>query len=297
MSIKPSKKTQLLPNGEEIFYRQLGHGAKVLCLLHGNYNASINWDVVMETLSQEKYTMVAIDLRGFGHSSYTNEVNHIRDFAEDLHLFLKQVGLKLDVLMGWSAGGAVALQYAALYPGTFDQLILLSSASISGYPIVKRTFWGKPKPGQLVTTREEIAKQTKVIRRAMGKKNKPFLKKLLNMSLYALNQPDENRYDAYLDEMVLQRNLVDVNFALMTFNISHAFNGVVEGTGEVDKITAKTLILQGDSDKIITSKMAQETCDALGEKAQLVTLKNCGHVAPVDDLKGLVEAVEGFING
>lgn len=58
--------------------------------------------------------------------------------------------------------------------------------------------------------------------------NKLYYRTVWNLLIYTHNQPEPDRYEKYLDDMLTQRNFVDVNYALITFNISDEYNGVVE---------------------------------------------------------------------
>ena len=44
-------------------------GEKIVILVHGNMTSSKHWDVLIESLDP-KYKVYALDLRGFGESSY-----------------------------------------------------------------------------------------------------------------------------------------------------------------------------------------------------------------------------------
>lgn len=69
--------------------------------------------------------------------------------------------------------------------------------------------------------------------------NKLYYRTVWNLLIYTHNQPEPDRYEKYLDDMLTQRNFVDVNYALITFNISDEHNGVVE---EINKFIALKLL-------------------------------------------------------
>lgn len=59
----------------------------------------------MKRLS-EKFRVIALDLRGgAGESSYYNEVESFKDWAEDIRLFCDELELKDFTILGWSMGG------------------------------------------------------------------------------------------------------------------------------------------------------------------------------------------------
>lgn len=284
-----------LNNGETLAYRKAGEGNKVLLLVHGNTSSSKDWDLFMENISAKKYTLYAPDLRGFGESSYNEKIDRIEDFAEDLKLFCDKLGLKEFNLIGWGAGGAISMRFTINYQEYVQKLILLESSSIKGFPIYKE--------GEYLASREEIKEVVKPALKAYKWKDKFILnkiarwtmKKVCERSKFTTHTPESDRYEAYIDEMLKQRNLVDINFALSYFNISHEHNGLIEGTGEVDEIEVPTLVVYGDHDEVVTREMEEETVNGIGENAELKIIKNTGHSPFIDRLEDLIAIVDNFL--
>ena len=136
--VKVMMKEVKLANGETIAYREREGGTKKLLLIHGNMTSSKHWDLVLDNMSEE-YKLYALDLRGFGKSSYNKLITSIKDFSDDVKLFVDEIGLEDFAMIGWSTGGAVAMQFAADYPGYCNKLLLLASESTRGYPFDGKT--------------------------------------------------------------------------------------------------------------------------------------------------------------
>ncbi|QGU95648.1 alpha/beta fold hydrolase [Clostridium bovifaecis] len=287
--------TVKIQNGETIAYRESGSGDKILILIHGNMTSSKHWDLLIESLP-ENYKIYAPDLRGMGMSSYNNEINSIKDFSEDVKAFLHALGLKEVYIAGWSTGGCVAMQLAADYPESIKKLILVESGGIKGYPVFKKDENGKPIFTQLISTKEELSKdfvQVLPILNAYARRDKEFLKTIWKTTIYTHNEPSSEKFDEYMEDMMTQRNLVDLDYALITFNISHEHNGVVPGNGDVDKIICPTLILQGERDMVVPPVMGQDIKDGIGDNATL-TMLPCGHSPLIDCLDRLTEEIVHF---
>src|SRR3954454_5115712 len=88
-----------LLNNEQIAFRERDGGEKIVILVHGNMTSSKHWDVLIEALDP-MYKVYALDLRGFGESTYNNRATHIKDFSEDLKGFVDALGLKDFYLIG-----------------------------------------------------------------------------------------------------------------------------------------------------------------------------------------------------
>ncbi|WP_242698490.1 alpha/beta fold hydrolase [Bacillus sp. SD088] len=122
-----------LRNGENLFYVKKDGGEHVLLLIHGNMASSTQWDLLLEEIDPV-FTVYAVDLRGYGQSTYHQPINSIKDFSDDIKQFVDQLDLKKVYLIGWSNGGGVAMQFAADYPEHVNKIVLLSSMSTRGYP-------------------------------------------------------------------------------------------------------------------------------------------------------------------
>jgi pimeloyl-ACP methyl ester carboxylesterase len=284
-----------LTNGETIAYRERAGGEKKVLLIHGNMTSSKHWDLVLNKMSEE-YKLYALDLRGFGLSSYNKRITSIKDFSDDVKLFVDEIGLKDFAIVGWSTGGAVAMQFTADYPGYCNKLILLASESTRGYP-----FDGRLSDNQVprrFTSYEDIKRdiiRTLPVQAAYDTNNVELLKLIWNAVIYTKKQPAPELYDEYVQDMRTQRNLAEVHHSNNTFNISHHHNGLVEGNGLVDKINVPVLVLRGDRDLVITAEMTRELVEDLGPKAKFVELKDCGHSPLVDDLPQLLKEVTNFL--
>lgn len=283
-------------NGETIHYREQGSGAMPFVMLHGNMTSSAHLDILFERMPKDM-RIIAPDLRGFGASSYHNEINSLEDFADDVIEVINRLGITEFYLGGWSTGGGVAMEIAAKMPERVLGLVLVESVGIQGYPMMKKDTQGQPIIGELLKTKEEIANdpvQVIPVLQAYEQKNKDVMRAIWNAVIYTHNQPDEDRYAMYLDDMMTQRNLVDVDYALVHFNMSHQSNGVEEGNGKIDRIQRPVLVFQGNRDMVVPPYMGEGIRDALGEKATYVT-GDWGHSPFIDVPELICEQIDTFL--
>ncbi|MED0972793.1 alpha/beta hydrolase [Bacillus paramycoides] len=286
-----------LSNGETIAYQEVGRQNKeILVLIHGNMTSSQHWDLVIEQL-QDQYHIYAVDLRGFGQSTYNKSIDSLQDFAEDVKLFTDQLKLETFSLMGWSMGGGVAMEFTASHPTFVEKLILVESVGMKGYPIFKKDINGQPIVSSLLKTKEEIAQdpvQIIPVVDAIKNMNKVYYRTVWNLLIYTHNQPESERYEKYLDDMLTQRNFVDVNYSLVTFNISDEHNGVVQGNGRIHRIQVPTLVIQGDRDYVVPQVVGEELAKHL-PNAKLTILEDCGHSPFIDCLDVFIQHVENWL--
>ncbi|WP_404432000.1 alpha/beta fold hydrolase [Sutcliffiella horikoshii] len=285
-----------LPNGEIFGYRERGGSGATILLIHGNMTSSKHWDLLMENIDAS-FHLVAVDMRGFGESSYHEKIYSIKDLADDIKLFVDELKLSDFTIIGWSTGGAVAMQFIAEYPNIAKKLILLASASTRGYPLFETDENGQPDLSKRLSSYEQVLQdktRTITISHAYKNRNKEVLRKIWNYAIYHDNQPEANLYEEYLEDMLTQRNYPEILHALNMFNISNHHNGLKQGSGEVENINIPVLVLAGENDLVISEQMSKEVVEDLGEAATFLSLKGCGHSAQVDDLPQLLQAITTF---
>jgi pimeloyl-ACP methyl ester carboxylesterase len=291
----PDTATVDLPSGETIAYREREGGEIPLVLLHGNMSSSIHWDIVFEKMD-DRFALYAMDLRGFGDSSYETSCDSIADFATDVPLFADAMGLDEFHLWGWSAGAAVAMQVAADSPERVDRLVLMSPPSTQGLPVYAKDENMQPTD-TVLTTRAELAEDpvsVAPVLAALEAGDAATMKEVWSQAIFVNGTPDEERFDAYIAETLKQRCLLDIDYALVHFNISPEDNGIEPGTGEVENIDAPTLVLRGEDDLVVSREMSEDVTQQIAD-TRYVELDGCGHAPTVDDPERLLGDVESFL--
>lgn len=290
-------KKVLLDNGEEIAYRERDGGEKPILLIHGNMTSSKHWDLLMEAFDSN-YKLYAVDLRGFGFSSYRNRIKAIKDFSDDVKGFVDAIGLKNFSIIGWSTGGAVAMQFEIDYPRLCKKMVLLASGSTRGYPMFETNEDGTANGERRLRSISDIEQDSRTIgmQYLYDSKDREGLKAVWNAVIYTDKRPDEMKYEEYIDDMLTQRNLADVYHALNTFNISSVDNGINKGTNEAALIEIPILVLYGDRDYVVTEQMTKEIIEDLGHVTRFIRLKNTGHSPMIDDLQQVKTEMEKFID-
>jgi len=288
------KKMQI--GNEVLAYREGGKGERVIVLIHGNMSSSLHFDVLMSAL-EPHFKIYAPDLRGFGHSSYHERFNSLKELSEDIELFVEKLRLKDFDMLGWSTGGGICLQFAADNPEIVRRLVLVESVGITGYPMFHKDVDGQPILDKPLLTKEDVALdpvQVRPVLEAIEKKDADFYRALWNAAIYtAGNQPDPERYEVYIQEMLLQRNLVDIDYSLMYFNMSREENIYGVGTGDIEKVDCFVDVIQGKNDFVVPLEMAEGICKALSPKGKVTyhLLDKCGHNPMVDQLDKVVEII------
>jgi len=292
-----SKKSQVLQSGETLAYLEAGDPTQpALILVHGNMSSSFHFTPIMDDLAKT-YHVIAPDLRGFGDSTYHIPLESLHDLADDLEQFCQLLGIEHASFAGWSTGGGVIMSLAARYPARVDHLILIESASIMGYPIFQKDDQFQPILTKMYQDKAAMAAdpvQVAPAVKAMQEKNHAYLKSVWEAAIYNVHVPDA--IDAYIAESLKQVNLVDIDWALMTFNMSDTHNGVVPGDGTYKDVKAPILNIWGQKDYVIPEVMFQQNVAAFPDAESLI-LENGSHSPITDEPDTVVNAIHAFIQG
>lgn len=119
-------------NGLDLYHEISGEGAPLI-LIHGGFGATEMFTAIMPALTATRQ-VIAVDLQGHGRTADIDRPWRIESMADDIAALIAHLGLGTATLMGYSLGGAVALQTAIRYPEIVDRLIVVSAP-------YKRTGW------------------------------------------------------------------------------------------------------------------------------------------------------------
>ncbi|MDT7836957.1 alpha/beta fold hydrolase [Aquabacterium sp. OR-4] len=87
--------------------------------IHGFRQSTLSWSLQFGSDLAKRCRLVAFDLRGHGNSGspWQPEAYHSsRPWADDVARVIQALGLDKPLIVGWSFGGNVAMDFAALYP-------------------------------------------------------------------------------------------------------------------------------------------------------------------------------------
>jgi pimeloyl-ACP methyl ester carboxylesterase len=110
-------------NGIRLHYVSDGDGPPVM-LLHGWPQTWYCWRKVMPLLA-ERHTVIAPDLRGYGHSDKPPGGYDKRTMAEDVRALARLLGHERLALVGHDRGARVAHRWALDHPDEVERLAVL----------------------------------------------------------------------------------------------------------------------------------------------------------------------------
>ncbi|OHD71392.1 MAG: hypothetical protein A2W19_10345 [Spirochaetes bacterium RBG_16_49_21] len=238
----------------KIVYLEGGKGESVL-LLHGFGGDKDNWTRFARHITK-KHHVIAPDLPGFGESSkiWTDRYD-IFSQVKRVHGFVQKIGLKNFHLAGNSMGGNIAGVYAVLYPNEVLSLGLFASRGVIS-----------PLPSELS--------------QELKKGNNPLIVQSIS------------DYDKLLDFIFVKKPFIPGSLksylAEKALKNSKFNTKVFTEVGAPDQlqrvmrfIRARTLILWGDSDRVLNVSGAYVLKRGI-RNSKIIIMQSCGHVPMIE---------------
>ncbi|MBH8564776.1 alpha/beta hydrolase [Nostoc sp. CENA67] len=235
-------------------YARLGSGGTPILLIHGFDSSVLEFRRLLPLLAVDNETW-AVDLLGFG---FTQRLAGIQfsptAIKTHLYYFWKTLINQPVILVGASMGGAAAIDFTLTYPEVVQKLVLIDSTALKGgSPLSKLMF---PPLGYLAT---EFLRNPNVRDR---------------ISRTAYKNPSLATVDA-LNCGALHLQMESWSQALIAFTKSGGYTAF--RFKKLSEIVQPTLILWGDSDRILGTKDAKRFKRAIPQ-SQLIWIPDSGHV-------------------
>jgi len=240
-------------NGYAIRYLDIPSAGsdKLAVLLHGIGASADRWLPIIPALSRY-YRIIAPDIIGFGYSDKPT-VEYTMDFFLDfLESFLRALKISRPHFVASSFGGHLATEFAITRPRMVDKMVLASPAG-------------------------------------MMRTSTPTLDAYIMSALYPTYENAEKAFSNMAHDSVAVTPEIVMDFVnrMRLPNAKYAFMSTLLGMryapklqGRLAKITAPTLLVWGDSDKMIPLQYAKEYREI--PDSELTVIKNCGHTPYVE---------------
>src|SRR3989442_1394675 len=126
------EKNVTLSNGLKIHYYEWPGPRPSLVLLHPSSGYGRMWEGTANALGP-RFHVYALDQRGHGDSGRPDGDYSAEEYAQDLYLFFRQVGIDRAVIAGQSLGGRVGMVFAATWPQHTQALGLVGGPHTSNF--------------------------------------------------------------------------------------------------------------------------------------------------------------------
>jgi len=250
----------------QILYEKLGEGEPLL-LVHGLMATGEIFGPVLEVFAR-CHTVIVPDLRGHGRSTHLGGPLTVEQHVRDLIRMLDHLDIRRADVLGYSQGGAVALQIAHDHPERVRRLVLVNAFAHNGLTLRERlenliSLWALRLLGTGTLAR--------IAARAVAREGKPLT-------------PDQVRR---LREMMASSNRscsVEEMRAMITF----------DARGWLEGIPCPALVIRGSEDTAVPRPHGEMLAGGIPD-AQLVVIEGAGHALVWTHPQELVEEVERWL--
>ena len=281
--------------GQEVFVRTTPSGrddAEPALFVHGLGGASINW-TDLAGLMRDELAIDAIDLPGFGRSGPARNNDYsLGAHARTVIGCIEQSGRGPVHLVGNSMGGAISLIVAATRPDLVRTLSLVSPAvpDLKVRAHILKTDWRfglmiVPMVGMLALRKlGKVPVETRV-------------KGTIALCFADPSRLPRQRYDEAVSEARARADSPWTDIAMLRSTrglVRSQFLKNRGGWAQMRTITASTLVLWGDDDKLVAADLAPFVAAAIPD-SRLLVLEDVGHTAMMEKPEITARAVLGLI--
>jgi pimeloyl-ACP methyl ester carboxylesterase len=241
----------------------VGGAGHELVFLHGAGGITADDPLLAELAKSHR--VYAPLVPGYGDSEEAPEIRDMLDFTLHTWDVVKALGLKDPVLVGHSMGGMIAAEMAAVQPNDVSRLALIAPAGL----------WDDDHP----------------------------IADLFSTMPYEMPQLLFHDAEAGAAMLTAGRNVTDPGF-LQTYLVTNARQLGMAGrilfpiperglAGRLHRVRARTVIIWGDSDRLIPPVYAHAFKKAiLG--AELVSIPEAGHMVTLERPRAVADAIDAL---
>ena len=247
----------------KLYYETYGQGRQ-LVLMHSAWASHEWWQWQVADFARI-YQVYSYDARGHGKSTPLREVFSVEGFAQDLDIFLQRLQIDETVLIGWSMGGMIAMQYCLDQPAGVKALVLIAT---SGHriPHLKLKFYNHYFQA-LFSLMMDFAQPRKYDRSAQQfPRQNLWLEHQVRNTLSPVASPQ-------VVEWVLNDILENPRENFFKI-IKSLWNW--EAADKLQKITVPTLIIAGDKDSLAPPRYSRMLHNAIAN-SKLLIVENASH--------------------
>jgi pimeloyl-ACP methyl ester carboxylesterase len=255
-------------NGAELYFEGSGSGPPVF-FIHGMCGNANVWDDQRERLS-DMFRCVAYDRRGHTRSSWGDvDPGSVEMHADDAAALIEALVLAPCVLVASSGGARIGVDVVRRYPALIERAVLSEPPIAALAPAEAGEFMATVKPAL------EEAIQSHGPRAAVD----AFFE-LVCPGLW--KRLDDSRREPYR----ANHRALFADLQMPPYQVT---------ADDLDSVHVPCLILRGDESHPFLRSVAGRIADAI-PKAQLVELKDCGHVTYAERPSEFAAAVRQFVS-
>lgn len=242
-----------------LYYEDHGSGDPVV-LIHGYPLSGASWEKQLPVLLEAGHRVITYDRRGFGKSSQPSTGYNYNTFAADLNTLITHLRLTKVTLVGFSMGGGEVARYI----GKYGSKNVKQAVIIGGVPPYLLKTADNPE-GVDAAVFEGIKKAVAADRYAFFT---DFFKNFYNTDV---------NLGKRISEQAVQASWNVAAIASATASLACVPTWHEDFRQDVARIDVPTLVIHGDSDRIVPLASAGKRTAGMIKGAKLVVIKDGPH--------------------
>jgi pimeloyl-ACP methyl ester carboxylesterase len=259
-----------------MYYRITGYRGPWITLIHGSADNHRAWDLHVPALASPRFRVLTYDVRGHGQTETPASVPITQEvLVEDLRGLLDALKIRRTAVVGYSMGGGIARNFAAIYPERVWAVVLSNGGSRLDQPV------DPARAAEMAKMREERIAAIRA--RGMAAVFDSWLEQVYTPE-FIRARPDivqwhrsvttSNDPDKYLRTMVGGTTPLQVN---------------------LDRITAPMLLIVGAGDGFNAPEAAQEFAQALKGTKPETNIFPTRHGTPFERHEEYIRTLRKFL--
>ena len=262
-------------NGVKLHYLDYGTaGSRPMLCVHGGAAHAHWFDYVAPGFTSD-YHVYAMDLRGHGDSAWADPKTYAwQTFAADVNALVEKLDLRDYVLVGHSMGGMVSLVHAAMHPGRIAALVVVDSVMLMPMDRVDRMRAFGERPAKPYATQAELVERYRL---EGGEKNLTAPEVLGRMATYSGRQNPDGSWQHKADRGVY------ANFTQ------------IAGVPLWEKVKVPALVIRGGAHSPRFTPEVMADIHARAPQVQVAEVLDSDHHVTLDNPRGFIDVVQGFL--
>ena len=244
-----------------------------ILMLHGLAQTCRTWDLVALALS-DNYRSITIDQRGHGDSSWsTNQDYSHNTLLDDTIKIIDKLNLDKFILVGFSMGGKIALNYAENNSNRLSALVVVDSGPESNPK-------GTESVRKFLDQQSDFSSVDELVEKTMQYNSTRPVESIRASVMNSIKQLDDGKWVWKYDPRIRNR----VSGRDSEIKLEHQL------WESVNQVKCPTLIMRAGNSNIL-SKSTASKMQSIITGSKLISIKNAGHLLvgdnPVDFIKEL----------
>lgn len=247
-------------------YRQVGTGPIKVIALNGWFGSSSDWDAMLSSLDQDRYSYVFLDYRGYGLSRGMDGEFNFTETAQDVLRVADHLRWRRFSLIGHSMGGMAIQRVLLAAPERVQRLVALTAVPASGS--------GMPDESLAMFERavDDLATREAILNMSTG--NRLTQAWAAHMARASLANSLPSAFAAYLQEWARAD-----------------FSALVRG----NPVPVKVIV--GEHDPSLSPQRMEQTWLSWYPNAHLEVMANAGHYPMLEAPLALSASIQDFLGG